>query len=61
MRTHNITTLTGEIFDKLANNTNYNMFDCNEADLKRFEVDENAGKLYIEYHDKHFTISINEA
>lgn len=60
MRMHNITTLTGEIYDKLANNTNFEMFDPNEVGLEHMEVDENAGVITIEYQDKTFEIVVRE-
>ena len=45
MRTHNITTLASEIYDKLANNTDNDMFDPNEVGLEDMFVDENAGTI----------------
>ena len=61
MRTHNITTLTSEVYDKLANNTNFEMFDPNEAGLEHMEVNENAGVITIKYQDKTFEIVVREA
>lgn len=60
MKEHNIETLTSEVYDKLANNTNYDMFDCNAEDLDRFEMDGGKGKIYIEYPDKKFEVTIRE-
>lgn len=50
MRHHNISTLTGEIYDTLFRNTNNG----------HFYVDETAGCIYIEYQDKTFKITISE-
>lgn len=58
MRTHNITTLASEIYDKLANNTNYEQFDINECEDAY--VDERAGVIIINYHDKSFKVIITE-
>lgn len=60
MRTHNITTLASEIYDKLANNTEHDMFDPNELGLEDMYVDENAGTITIKYHDKSFVVVIRE-
>ena len=58
MRTHNITTLTGEIYDKLADNTNYEMFDASE--VEDMFVSEDAGVIVIKYHDKDFEVVVRE-
>ena len=60
MRTHNISTLASEIYDKLANNTNNDIFDPNELGLEDMFVDENAGTITINYHDKSFVITVRE-
>lgn len=60
MRTHNISTLTGEVYDTLAHNTDYPQFDINEYGLDDMVVDEDNGKIWILYHDKEFEITINE-
>ncbi len=60
MRTHNITTLTDEIYDKLANNTMHEMFDIGEYGLENMEVDSNRGIITIEYQDKKFELVIRE-
>lgn len=52
MRTHNIYTLINEIYDKLANNTSYDQFNCDEYGLNEFYVDAEAGEIVIEYQDK---------
>ena len=54
MRTHNITTLADEVYDKLANNTNNDMFDPTEYGLENMEVDRTRGVITIEYQDKAF-------
>ena len=61
MRTHNIYTLAGEIYDKLANNTEHDMFDANEYGLEDMYVDENAGTITIKYQDKTFEVVVREA
>lgn len=61
MRTHNIYTLTNEIYDKLANNTSYDQFNCDEYGLNEFYVDAEAGEIVVEYQDKKFIVKINEA
>lgn len=58
--THNITTLTGQVYDTLAHNTNNEQFNQNDIDLTHLEVDEVAGKIYIGYNDKEFEITISE-
>lgn len=60
MRTHNITTLTDEIYDKLANNTMHEMFDASEYGLENMEVDSNMGIITIEYQDKKFELVVRE-
>lgn len=60
MRHHNISTLTGEIYDTIFRNTNNEQFDCDDVDLQNFYVDETAGCIYIEYQDKKFKITISE-
>lgn len=60
MRMHNISTLAGEIYDKLANNTEHEMFDVNDYDLEDMYVDETAGTITIKYQDKSFKIIITE-
>ena len=60
MRTHNITTLASEIYDKLANNTNNEMFDPNEYGLEDMYVDETAAVITIKYHDKTFEVVVRE-
>ena len=60
MRHHNIFTLTGEIYDKLANNTDHEMFDVNEYELENIEVNETAGVITIEYQDKTFEVVVRE-
>lgn len=60
MRTHNITTLTDEIYDKLANNTIHEVFDPNEYGLENMEVDNTRGVITIEYQDKAFEIVVRE-
>lgn len=60
MRTHNITTLTDEIYDKLANNTIHEQFDADEYGLENMEVDSTRGVITIEYQDKAFEIVIRE-
>ena len=60
MRTHNIYALTNEIYDKLANNTSYEQFDCNEYGLDDFYVDAQAGQITIKYQDKEFVLTISE-
>ena len=59
--THNITTLAEQIYDKLANNTDNEMFDCNDFYLKDMSVDYNAGVIHIEYDDKAFDVVIRES
>ena len=58
MRTHNISTLVGEIYDKLANNTMHEMFDVNECE--DIVVDETMGIITITYHDKTFEVVVRE-
>lgn len=60
MRTHNITTLTDEIYDKLANNTMHEMFNPDEYGLENMEVDHERGVITIEYQDKAFELVIRE-
>lgn len=60
MRTHNITTLTSEIYDTLARNTDYEQFNPDELGLERLETDETNGKIFVEYQDKSFEITITE-
>lgn len=59
MRTHNITTLAGEIYDKLANNTMHEMFDVDECE--DIMVDETRGIITIKYQDKTFEVVVREA
>lgn len=58
MRTHNISTLAGEIYDKLANNTQHEIFDVNECE--DIMVDETMGIITITYQDKTFEVVIRE-
>lgn len=60
MRTHNITTLADEIYDKLANNTDNEQFDCNEYGLDNMYIDDTTGVITIEYQDKTFEVVIRE-
>lgn len=60
MRTHNITTLADEIYNKLANNTHKELFDLNEYGLEYMEVDHERGVITIEYQDKAFELVIRE-
>lgn len=60
MRTHNITTLVDEIYDKLANNTKNEQFNPNEYGLENMEVDSVRGVITIEYQDKAFELVIRE-
>lgn len=60
MRTHNITTLADEIYDKLANNTQNEQFNPNEYGLENMEVDHERGVITIEYQDKAFELVIRE-
>lgn len=60
MRTHNITTLADEIYDKLANNTQHEQFDSNEYGLENMEVNHERGIITIEYQDKAFEVVIRE-
>lgn len=60
MRTHNITTLTDEIYDKLANNTMHEMFNPDEYGLENMEVNHERGVITIEYQDKAFEIVVRE-
>lgn len=57
---HNITTLTEQIYDKLANNTDNDMFDCNDTYLKDMYVDYNRGTITIKYDDKEFVLVVRE-
>lgn len=59
MRTHNITTLADEVYDKLANNTDNEQFDPNEYGLE-MELDSARGVITIEYQDKAFELVIRE-
>ncbi len=61
MRTHNISTLASEIYDKLANNTNNDMFDPNEMGLEDMYIDEARGVITIKYQDKTFEIVVRES
>lgn len=61
MRTHNITTLADEVYDKLANNTKNGQFDPNEYGLEKLELDRERGVITIEYQDKTFEVVIREA
>lgn len=61
MRTHNITTLADEIYDKLANNTKNEQFDPNEYGLENLVLDCERGVITIEYQDKTFEVVIREA
>lgn len=61
MRTHNITTLADEIYDKLANNTKNEQFDPNEYGLEKLELDSEWGVITIGYQDKTFEVVIREA
>lgn len=58
---HNITTLTDQIYDKLANNTEHDQFNVNDYDLKDMFVDTTRGVITIEYEDKTFEIVVREA
>lgn len=58
MRTHNLSTLTGEIYDKLANNTIHEMFDVDECE--DIMVDEIRGVITITYQDKTFEVVVRE-
>lgn len=58
MRHHNITTLANEIYDKLANNTDNEMFDVNEPNS--VELDCERAIITIEYQDKTFEVVIRE-
>lgn len=58
MRTHNISTLAGEIYDKLANNTTHEMFDVDECE--DIMVDETMGVITITYQDKTFEVVVRE-
>lgn len=60
MRTHNITTLADEIYDKLANNTKNEMFNPDEYGLENMEIDSTRGVITIEYQDKAFEIVVRE-
>ena len=60
MRTHNITTLADEIYDKLANNTMNDMFDPNEYGLEHMELDVERGVITIKYQDKTFEVVVRE-
>lgn len=60
MRTHNITTLIDEIYDKLANNTMHEQFNADEYGLENMEVDHERGVITIEYQDKVFEVVIRE-
>lgn len=60
MRTHNITTLADEIYDKLANNTQNEQFNPDEYGLENMEVDSTRGVITIEYQDKAFELVIRE-
>lgn len=60
MRQHNITTLANEVYDKLANNTDNEMFDPNDPDLENMYVDNERGVITIEYQDKTFEVVIRE-
>lgn len=60
MRTHNITTLADEIYDKLANNTIHEQFNAEEYGLENMEVDHERGVITIEYQDKAFELVIRE-
>lgn len=60
MRTHNITTLADEIYDKLANNTMHEQFNADEYGLENMEVDSVRGVITIEYQDKAFEVVIRE-
>ena len=61
MRTHNITTLADEIYDKLANNTKNEQFDPNEYGLEKLGLDHERGVITIEYQDKTFEVVVREA
>lgn len=61
VRTHNISTLASELYDKLANNTNNEMFDANEEGLEDMYVDETAGVITIKYQDKTFEVIVRES
>lgn len=56
--THNISTLVGEIYDKLANNAMHEMFDVNECE--DIMVDEMRGVIIITYQDKTFEVVVRE-
>lgn len=58
---HNITTLAEQIYDKLANNTDNDMFDVNDIDLVDMSVDYSSGVIHIEYHQKKFDVVIRES
>lgn len=60
MRTHNITTLADEIYDKLANNTKNEQFDPNEYGLEKLELDHERSVITIGYQDKTFEVVIRE-
>lgn len=60
MRTHNITTLTDEIYDKLANNTMHEIFNPDEYGLENMAVDSTSGVITIEYQDKTFEVVVRE-
>ena len=58
---HNITTLTDQIYDKLANNTEHDQFDVADSDLEDMFVDATRGVITIEYEDKTFEVVVREA
>lgn len=60
MRTHNITILADEIYDKLANNTKNEQFDPNEYGLEKLELDYERSVITIEYQDKTFEVVVRE-
>ena len=60
MRTHNITTLADEIYDKLANNTKNEQFDPNEYGLEKLELDYERSVITIGYQDKTFEVVVRE-
>lgn len=60
MRTHNITTLADEIYDKLANNTQNEQFNPNEYGLEHMELDVERSVITIKYQDKTFELVIRE-
>lgn len=49
--THNITTLANLIYDKLANNTANEQFNCDDPEIVDFYLDNTHCEIHVAYSD----------